>query len=169
MGRLQETGWDGTQGDKGTGRAGCACHGSGGLVRPSHCACYRLEGKPEAMPLCLCGAGTIGGVAFPGAPWGAQGQPDLPPHTLRGAWEGGEPGWVGAAGRATQAGVRHGGLCHCPCSSSAAARVPVQSLPGVLGLASAGPGARDGCGPVSWVGFAMPRAGYQPVWPSGRP
>lgn len=136
-----------------------------------------------AQPLCLLSArgeagghaivsawcGDNRGVAFPGAPWGAQGRPDLPPHTLGGAWEGGEPGWVGAAGRATQAGFRHGGLCHCPCSSSAAARGPVQSLPGVLGLASAGPGARDGCGPVSWVGFAMPRAGCQPVWPSGRP
>lgn len=84
-----------TRRQKGTGRAGCACHGSGGLVRPSHCACYRLEGKPEAMPLCLCGAGTIGGWLFqvpPGEPRAGQTFPPTPSEGL--GKEGSQAGWV---------------------------------------------------------------------------
>lgn len=145
--------WAGCRRLDGTGREGTEGDRTSWLCLPRQ---WRLS---AARPLCLLSAGGEAGghaivsarcgdnwgVAFPGAPWGAQGWPDLPPHTLGGAWEGGEPGWAGAAGRAMQAGVQHGGLCHCPCSSSAAAgvpvlgapvRAPVQSLPGVLGLAS---------------------------------
>lgn len=87
--RLDGTGHEGTEGD----RTSWLCLPR--QWRPSHCACYQPEGKPEAMPLCLHGAGTIGGWLFqvpPGEPRAGQTFPPTPSEGL--GKEGSQAGWV---------------------------------------------------------------------------